>query len=68
MSSRNHALKCDISGSHVGEYEDDNFWDTVPCNPVEIALMMEALRTSETSVYFNEALYPRSYHLLALQS
>jgi hypothetical protein len=35
------------------------FWDVAPCSHVEvdrryIALMMEAVRTSETSVNFNE--------------
>jgi hypothetical protein len=34
------------------------FWDVAPCSPVKvdrrfIALMMEAVRTSETSVNFN---------------
>jgi hypothetical protein len=30
------------------------FWDIAPCNLVEVALIMEAVRTTETSVYFNE--------------
>jgi hypothetical protein len=34
---------CETSGSHGGEYEDDSI----------IALMMETVRTFETSVYFN---------------
>jgi hypothetical protein len=30
------------------------FWDVAPCSNVEVvALMMEAVRTSETSVHFN---------------
>jgi hypothetical protein len=33
---------CEISGSHDGEYKDYSL------------VMMEAVRTSETSVYFNE--------------
>jgi hypothetical protein len=33
-------INCEVSGSHGGEYEDEG-----------IALMMGAVRTSETSVY-----------------
>jgi hypothetical protein len=29
------------------------FWDVAPCSHVEVALMMEAVLTSETSVSFN---------------
>jgi hypothetical protein len=37
---------CEISGSHGGEYEDDSF--------MGYTLMMETVRTCETSVFFNE--------------
>jgi hypothetical protein len=30
------------------------FWDTQPCCLLEVDLMMEAVCTSEMSVYFNE--------------
>jgi hypothetical protein len=30
------------------------FWDVAPCNLVGVALMLEAVRTSETSVCSNE--------------
>jgi hypothetical protein len=40
------------SSSHSGEYEDGSLWDTAPCN---LALMMEAVRTSEASFYSNES-------------
>jgi hypothetical protein len=49
--------KCEISGSRGGEYEDDSI----------IALMMEAVRTSETSLYFNETIrryIPEGCHFL----
>jgi hypothetical protein len=49
-----------LSGSHGGEYEVLKvFWEVAPYSHVEIdrrfrsALMMEAVRTSETSVNFN---------------
>jgi len=29
------------------------FWDVAPCSHIEVALIMEAVRTSETSVHFN---------------
>jgi hypothetical protein len=39
-----------MSGSHGGEYEDDSLLGY----SAFIALMMGAVRTYETSVYFNE--------------
>jgi hypothetical protein len=49
--------KCEISGSRGGEYEDDSI----------IALMMEAVRTSETSLYFEpiRRYIPEGCHLQA---
>jgi hypothetical protein len=38
---------CEISGSHGGEYEDDSLL----VRTASIILNMEAIRTSETSVY-----------------
>jgi hypothetical protein len=38
-------MHCEISGSHCGNYNDYSLL---------IALMMEAVRTSEASVFFNE--------------
>jgi hypothetical protein len=74
-----NSLHAEISGSHGGEYEQ---WNVAPCSLVEvdrrfigayclhhqdIALMMEAVCTSETSVYFSEthtALYIlEGYHI-----
>jgi hypothetical protein len=54
------------------------FWDIALCSLIEvnqrfkraIALMMDAVHTSDTSVYFNEATWcyiPESYHLLGLK-
>jgi hypothetical protein len=51
---------CEISGSHGEEYEDYiTFWDVSPCSLIVverhfISLMMEAVCTSETCVYYNE--------------
>jgi hypothetical protein len=71
-------LSVEISGSHGGEYEDDKFWDIMPCSLVEvdrrfgdakvsiISAVIEAVRTSETSVYFHEITQhyiPKSCHL-----
>jgi hypothetical protein len=46
------------------------FWDMVPCCLVKVerrfALFMEAVRTSETSVYFNDTTrreIPEGFHL-----
>jgi len=57
-------------GSHGSKYEDDNLFDIAPCSLVEIgdvseartasiimAMMLEAVRTSETLAYFKETLY-----------
>jgi hypothetical protein len=46
---------CEVSGSHGGEYEVRVFWDILLCSQVDVdrrfnALMMEAVRTSETPV------------------
>jgi hypothetical protein len=46
-----------ISGYYGGEYETAVFWDVAPCSLVEVyrrfrALMIEAVRISETSVNF----------------
>jgi hypothetical protein len=50
----------EISGSHGGKYEDDCLLGCI------IALMMEAVCTSETSIYFNETTWhyiPDGCHL-----
>jgi hypothetical protein len=48
-------------------------WDIAPCSLVEVEryLMMEAVCTSETSVYFNKTtgrFVPKDYFLLQMQS
>jgi hypothetical protein len=61
------------------ENEDESLWDIAPCNIgvdaseirtdtifMMITLMMEAVHTSETSVYFNETIWryiPEGCHL-----
>jgi hypothetical protein len=45
-------FSCEISRRRVRSLSV--FWDVAPCNHVEVtALMMEAVRTFETSVHFN---------------
>jgi hypothetical protein len=45
-------VTCEISGSHGGEYNDDSLLSYSPISI--ITLMVETVRISETSVYFNE--------------
>jgi hypothetical protein len=58
---------CEISGSHGSEYEDQSLLDVAPCSLLRVdqrfrgayclkhfIALMEAVRTSETSVYSNE--------------
>jgi hypothetical protein len=59
QESENVIKSYEISGSHGGEFEDDRLLGTAPCSLVEvdrlfIALMMQTVRISETSVCFNE--------------
>jgi hypothetical protein len=45
----------EISGCHGDQYRDDGL---LRYGAMAIALMMEAVRTSETSVYFNDTTWP----------
>jgi hypothetical protein len=70
VATANYFFLCEISDSHGREYEDEK---SLLGYSAFITLMMEAVRTSETSVYSNEttALYPRrlpsSYFFLSLR-
>jgi hypothetical protein len=46
LEKETYGETCEISGLHGVEYENGRLWD--------VTLMMEAVRTSEKSVYYNE--------------
>jgi hypothetical protein len=45
---------CEISGSHGDEYEDKSFLGCTVVRTASIIALMEAVRSSETSVYSSE--------------
>jgi hypothetical protein len=54
-----HILNCDIfyvtfQVLRAASMKMTAFWDVAPCTLVEVDLMMEAVSTCETSVYFYE--------------